>query len=141
MNPIVNAEYKTNHKSKRYTQVKSYIHLLIILIALFGFQTNEGFACGNTSEITALECGESNQNKDCCNNHSESEGCEDCGGDCGGDCGDSSCQCTHLASIPFLNDAKLKVSHNFNAVQKFWNFDLNVPKPIYLAIWAPPKIS
>ena len=121
--------------------MKYYIHLLILLIASFVFQTNEGFACGDTSNETAVECGKSNQNKSCCNNQSENEGCKDCDGDCGGDCGDSSCQCSHLASIPFLNDTKWNVSHHLNAVQKFWNFDQNIPQPIYLPIWSLPKIS
>lgn len=121
--------------------MRSYIHILIVFIVSFAFQANDGFACGNASNETTTACAKSG--KSCCESDSETkkDNCTNCGDDCGGNCGNSSCQCAHSASAPFLELRVLEIVHNFDTLQNCWNYIQNPPKPIYLAIWTPPKIA
>ncbi len=119
----------------------SYILKLIVFIALFVFQTNNGVACGNSSN--QIELGGKDYNKNMCISHldTKNDNCKDCQGDCGGDCGNSSCHCTNSTSVSFIVLGAAKVDHNFYTAQKFWNYNQNLYKRIYLAIWTPPKIG
>lgn len=118
--------------------MKIYLYILIILTASFVFQSNDSFACGDTStEITEGK-------KSCCSEQSNDEknDCENCSDDdCGGGCGSSSCKCTHSVSVPLFKTIEFKVNHNFNTSKKCWNFNQNPPKPVYLSIWKPPNIA
>jgi hypothetical protein len=121
--------------------VKKYFPILLVVIATVVFHTSNGFACGNTSEQTTIDCKKSH--KSCCYNHSDTENVsdEDCGGDCGGNSGNSSCHCTNSVNVLFLNLVTFKISHYCNTAQKLWHYNQNLPRPIYLTIWTPPKIS
>lgn len=119
------------------------IHILTLFAILFVFQTDKCFACGGTSNEITNESNPSSQNESCCKPHPDgvSKDGKNCGGNCDGHCGDSSCQCARSISVPFLNEVAFRLVHHFNTIKQGWVFDKNLPNPVYLAIWALPKIG
>ena len=115
----------------------------MIFIAAFVLPANEGLACGDASKKEEVGCEETTRDKSCCSadeasccdKHSDSEK------DCGGDCDQSACHCSPATSPTLLEIAEPYRCLDFYISKKLWPLNKTAPELIYLAIWAPPKIS
>jgi hypothetical protein len=116
------------------------------------------FSAAPTASVSA--CG--NEGGDCCDKKeakhesqsgccSEKSGCSQDsneGNGCGGDCGKNGCPCptTNCSHAPAaaLTDALMefpKISSNVLPAKMAWYFKAKKPKPVWLAIWLPPKLT
>ena len=99
------------------------------------------FACETPTEKEKTEkscCSKAEkqaEKKSCCDNESDDNGCN-------GDCGHSSCQCpTSINTSVTFKNFQLKFNNNIQYSNIGWAYIQHVPKPVYLSIWLPPKIS
>ena len=130
----------------------------IFYCLLFGLclvaMPNEAVACGGdcckkeqqaVEKETSKSCGEA---ESCCSKSTEkptkkTPEKKDCNGKCGG----KSCPCPSPsnAPIPFITTnilPQFQYLHTFFLSEKTGYYFLNViPKPVYLSLWQPPKIS
>lgn len=121
--------------------MKNVFYILTFL--LFMLPTSNALACGNSST-------KANTEKSCCKNndkHTEKKSCCDSKtGDkenhCNGGCKNTNCHCPVSVNIPILASNFSIQSTPLVIVEKInWAFIQNAPKPVYLSIWQPPKIS
>ena len=123
--------------------MKNLFYILTFL--LFILPTSNALACGNSDtqkEDTEMSCCKSHNDHD-----SEKKSCydssdEDGDNDCNGNCNDKNCHCPTSVNIPIPASSFSIQSTPLVVVEKTnWAFIQNAPKPVYLPIWQPPKIS
>lgn len=114
----------------------------IFTFLLFVIPTSNAFACGNSTKKADTEqtsCEHKNQDtekKSCCDSESEDEK------GCNGSCNNSNCHCPVSVNIPFpVKNFEVTSTSNLKLIKLNWTYVQNAPKPVYLSIWQPPKIS
>ena len=115
-----------------------YIFTFLLLV----IPTSEAFACGSSSkkaetEQTSCEHSENEtEKKSCCDSDSEDDN------GCNGGCNNSNCHCPVTINIPIPSNILVyNLTPNLSLIKLNWSYVQNAPKPVYLSIWQPPKIS
>ena len=115
----------------------------ILTFLLFLLPTSNLLACGNSSKKADIEqtsCNHRNnktEKKSCCDSKTD-----DKENDCNGGCKNTTCHCPISVNIPIPASSFSIQSSPLVLVEKTnWAFIQNAPKPVYLSIWQPPKIS
>jgi len=120
--------------------MKKIFYILTFLLLVI--PTSNAFACENSTKKADTEqnsCEHNNQNtqkKSCCDSDSKD------GNDCDGGCNNTDCNCPVSVNIPIpVNNLVINLTPDLRLVKIDWTYVQNAPKPVYLSIWQPPKIS
>jgi hypothetical protein len=117
------------------------------LLILFGFVMipTLSLACEQHKEKTEIAnqnfASETDQSKDCCNNHSSSK--QDSSENCEGNCCDSNCNCSSSCQNPtvtYFNELEKTNGVSPFKKEKYFHQD-NYVSGVFLSIWLPPKIG
>ncbi len=122
--------------------MKNVFYILTFL--LFLLPTSNAMACGNSEAKASTEqsCCQSekaqdDETKSCCDTQDN-----DSDNDCNGTCNNSNCHCPISVSLSLPTNTISLHSIPLILVEiTNWAFIQNAPKPVYLSIWQPPKIS
>jgi hypothetical protein len=111
----------------------------IFIFLVFVIPTSTVLACSSESKEVVSEQGtcetkSDKETKSCCSRHTEN--------DCKGGCNNTDCNCPVVVNLPMLvGDFAVRLTPNFKLIKLNWAYVQNAPKPVYLSIWQPPKIS
>ncbi len=121
--------------------MKNLFYIITFLFLLIS--SNNVLACGNSSTQITTEQADCNQkkietkNKSCCDSNDDKQE-----SDCNGKCNNKNCHCPVSVNPPILvYNCEIKPIVLITQSKLKWAFIQNAPKPIYSAIWQPPKIG
>ena len=114
----------------------------IFIFLLFVIPTSSVSACeahSKKADTDQSSCNHNNQSSDkkpCCDSNDEQDN------GCDGSCTNSDCHCPSSINIPIpVNHLVINMIPNFVGTTIDWTYVQNAPKPVYISIWHPPKIS